>query len=259
MDLRFLKSERGIGTVVASVMFLMISILFIGGTFVWQSTAQNQMIARDKDRMDERISVQATHKWNGEKYVVTVKVSNIGIIDVEIVRLWILDMDHNEHLDIDISSPLSVGDHASIAETEIDEYSFDVDETSYYFKVVTARGNIANSLLMPYSMLESQWPAIIIPGASYVTKDKHIHLEVYNSLDETITIDLIVATRHNITAPKTDMIDVEPDWLLIPGDITVGDFWGDNPGVYIKDKTVLIELVNIAGLVVSSYYFTVQG
>lgn len=219
----------------------------------------------DKDRMDERITVQATHN----EASVTVKVTNIGTIDVEFVRLWILDKDHNSHLCIDISYSLSVGDHTSIAEIdelitlfddpeENPDYPLNVAETTYYFKVVTARGNIANTLLVPYSMLESQWPAVIIPGASYVKSDNHIYLEVYNSLDEPITIDKLVATRYNVTAPKTDMIDVEPDWTLIPGDITVGDFWGEHPDVYLKGKTVLIELINIAGLVVSSYYFTVQ-
>ena len=286
--MRLLKSDKGIGTVVAFVMFLMITILFMGGTVLWQAENQDHMTALGKDRTDERISVQATYKWDGEEYSVTVKVSNIGIIDVELVRLWILDMDHshgNSHLCIDISYPLSVGEQISIAESEITDlinsfdndenpifnppegnpdYPFDVAETTYYFKVVTARGNIANSLLVPYSVLESHWPAVIMPGASNVTKKKHgpgaadIHLEVYNSLDETITIDLIVATLCDTATPQTEIIDVIPDWPLISGDITVGDFEGEDTDVFKDGRVVLIELVNIAGLVVSSYYFTVK-
>ena len=234
------------------------------------------MTALDKDRMDERVSVLATHKWNAtkEEYIVTVKVSNIGIIDVEFVRLWLLDEDYNEQVGIDIYYSLAVGDHTSIVETEIDELitlfdenefnpdtPFDVADTTYYFKVVTARGNMANSRLVPYCILESQWPAVIIPGPSYVTdKERHIHLEVYNRLDETITIEMIVVTRYDPTL-KNDIIYVaefyDPLWTLTSGDITVGYFWGVTPEVYLKGNMILIELVNVAGLVVSSYYFTV--
>lgn len=282
--MRFLKSERGIGTIVASVIFLLTSILFIGGTFLWQSTKQAEMNALDKDRMDERVSVQATHKWDkdeGEegKYIVTVKVRNIGTIDIEIIRLWILDKDHshgNSHLCIDISKPLAVGGHTSIVEVKNlinsfdneenpifdppegnPDHPFNVAETTYYFKVVTARGNIFNALLVP----NLNAPAVIMPGASYVTDDGYIYLEVYNGLDETITIDLIVATRYEGGVPQTEIIDVElqppgTDWTLIPGDISVEDFEGVEQAVY-TGNIVLIELVNIAGIVISSFYFTV--
>lgn len=278
MNLRLLKSEKGIGTIVGAVMFLMIAVLFLGGTFLWESTNQAQMTVLGNDRTDEGISVQATHKWNDETetYDVAIKVSNIGIINVEFTRLWILDEDYNERVGIDISCPLPVGGYTSIADSKIvelitsfkeNDYNpdipFNVAETNYYFKVVTARGNIANTRLVPFSILESLWPAVVIPGTSYVTdKDRHVHLEVYNRLDETITIDMIIATRHNPTL-KNDIIYVEefydPDllWILTPGDIIVGDFWGENPDVYQKGNTILIELINFAGLVISSYYFTV--
>ncbi len=200
MNLRLLKSEKGIGTIVAFIIFLMITILFMGGIILWQFTNQDQMIVLGKDRTDERISVQAT--WDSTTHNVAIKVSNIGTIDVEIIRLWILDMDHshnNSHLWIDISYPLPVGGHTFIDEIdelitsfndfnatdEYPDYPFNVAETTYYFKVVTARGNIANTLLMPYSALGSQWPAVIIPGESYVEQMQggaDIHLEVYNSL-----------------------------------------------------------------------------
>ena len=197
MNLSLFKSEKGIGTIVAFVIFLMITIVFIGGTFLWQSTNQAEMTALDKDRSDERFSVEAT--WDSTTHNVDIKVNNIGIIDVEFVRLWILDMDHshdNAHLWIDISYPLAVGGYTFIDEidelitlfNDIDEnpdFPFNVAETTYYFKVVTARGNIANTLLVPYSAVGSQWSAVIIPEKSCVESDPpgaNIYLEVYNSL-----------------------------------------------------------------------------
>ena len=244
------------------------------------------MTALDKDRMDERISVQAT--WNTTTHNVAIKVSNIGIIDVELIRLWILDKDHeyglnyhdNAHLCIDISDHLSVGGHTFIDEidelitlfNDIDEnpdFPFNVAETTYYFKVVTARGNIANTLLVPYSAVGSQWPAVIIPSTSYVKHKLHgpgadIHLEVYNSLDETIIIKMLVATRYGGDdlgggggAEQSEIITVDPLWILISGDISVRDFVGESNNVYTAD-IVLIELINVVGLVVSSYYFPVQ-
>jgi len=246
---------------------------FVGGTFIWQVDVQNKMNKLNKDRMDERVSMEATFAYDDEeqKYKVDpIKVKNLGTIDVRLVRIWIIDDDNNYHKYIDISYTVPVGSSTSLTQNDTAELTnipaFDVTTTTYYFKIVTERGNIATTRLMPRAATE-YLSTVIMPGASYVKEVKgipgvvaEIHLEIWNRLDEDQTIDLIVATRVEVGSTLIELIPSETggaNWTLITGDITVGDWNGTDSRIYKKDQTVLIELVNIAGIVVSSYYFTV--
>ena len=149
------RSKKGIGTIVAAVMFLLITILFIGGTFLWQSTNDAHMNAYEKDRIDEGLSVEASYRYSDVTgfYETQLKVKNTGPIDIQIVQAWIIDNDNNEHKSVNCYYPIPVDSFDHIAEMVVLKDSlthpFDVEYHTYFFKVVTERGNIASSRLMP--------------------------------------------------------------------------------------------------------------
>ena len=93
------RSEKGLGTVIAAIMFLLISILFVGGTFLWQTTTEAHMNAFEKDRMDEMLGVEASYIYNDiippGFFETQLKVMNTGPIDIQIIQVWLIDSDHN--------------------------------------------------------------------------------------------------------------------------------------------------------------------
>ena len=246
-------------------MSLTITILFISGTFIWQVQSQSQVNALDTSRMDETYLVTPTFSYNkeAETYSAIVNVRNTGLVPIKLVQAWIIDADNNDHKHIDISYHLEVD--AAIYISEIYEliesltYQFDLTTTLYHFKIVTERGNLASSKLMPSAAFQSNWPAIIIPDASYIKKqgnDINIHLEVWNRLDEELNITLIVMSRLGHGAEHSELIHV--NWTLPQGVISIEDFRGESKKVYQVGSTSFIEIADSDGTIVSSYYFTCQ-
>ena len=264
MNSRFLECKRGTGAVISTVMFLIISILFISGTFIWQVQGQSQVSALDANRIEERYLVEPTFSYNqGEDaYSAIVHVQNIGPIEIKLVQAWIIDEDNNDHKHIDISYTLGVDDSTYIL--EIEEliasltHPFNLYESTYYMKIVSERGNIASSRLTygAEMNIDSNSPIIINRETSWVRKvgsKGHIKLDVFNRLDEAVTISLIVATKLDRGAEQSEILYV--DWTLQPGKINVGSFFGDNGQVYQKGETIFIELASSEGIVISSTYF----
>jgi hypothetical protein len=259
------KSDKGIGTVVASIMFLLIAILFIGGTFLWQSTSEAHMNAFEKDRMDEGLSVEASYVYNDMTgfYDTQLKVKNTGPIDIQIVQAWIIDEDHNEHQHVSCYYAIPVDSFDNLAEIETLKTSlenpFDIEHTTYFFRIVTERGNIASSRLMPRAAFLSNWPAVIVPEASWVRREGSgglIQLVIYNKLSDPIHLALIVASRLEHGSEHSELIEV--DMIVAGGTQEVLLENGDEGQIYQSGEIVFIELADTDGIVVSSYYFTCQ-
>ena len=269
------KSEKGLGTIVAAIMFLLTTILFIGGTFLWQSTNEAHMNAFEKDRMDETISVEASYVYNDMSgfYETQLKVKNTGPIDIQIIQAWIIDVDNNDHKSVDCYYPIAVDNFDNVAEIEalqlLLKHTFDLKNDSsptYFFRVVTERGNIASSRLMPRATFISNWPAVIVPEASKVVRDTehgplqskgYIQLVVYNRLKDDIHLTLIVASRLDVGSEASEVIK-DFNWILEAGVQQASVFWGYENKIYNVDQIVFIELADIDGIVVSSYYFVCQ-
>ncbi len=265
MNSNLLKCERGTGAVISTVMFLIISILFVGGTFIWQVQGQSQVNALDSSRMDERYVVEPTFFYNQgkEAYSAVLNVRNIGPIEIKLVQAWIIDEENNDHQHIDISYNLGVDE--STYTLEIDEliasltYPFNLYESTYYLKVVSERGNIASSRLTygaEMMNVDSNWPIIIDRETSWVKKvgnQGHIKLHVFNKLDEEIVISIIVVTKIDHGAEQSEMLYV--DWTLKTGKVNVGTFFGTNGQIYHTGENVFIELASSEGIVISSTYF----
>jgi hypothetical protein len=216
--------------------------------------------------MDERILVEAYFYFNEDTqdFDVALSVINIGTIDVKIVQIWIIDEDNNDHKQMDVSHTIIVGSFAELSGSEIGELTskltnpLDVYSTIYYFKAVTARGNTSTSRLIPEAAMITSDPIVIIPGASYVEKQGNkgkIHLEVWSRLTGEFEIGAVIAT--GIEAGATKIESIEAEWILLPLEISVEDFTGNDPQIYKTGELVKIELVSASGIVVTSYYFTV--
>ena len=263
MNSNLLKCERGNGAVISTVMFLIISILFVGGTFVWQVKGQSQVDVLDNSRMQERYLVDPIFSYNqeNEAYSAIVNVQNIGPIEIKMVQVWIIDETNNDHKHIDISYTLGVDESTYISEIDTLLQSlthpFTVYESTYYIKLVSERGNIASSgLLFRAQNIETNSPIVIDREASWVKKagnKGHIKLHVFNQLDEELTISLIVATKMDHGAEHSELFYV--NWTLKPGKMNVSTFIGTEGQVYHSGETVLIELASSEGIVISSCYF----
>jgi len=265
--MKIVKCERGSGNIISTVMFLIIAALFLSGTFLWQVKSQDQINMLDDNRMAEAYVVTPTFFFDKEEdvYTAIVKVENVGPIEIKLVQMWIIDESNNDHKNIDISYVLGVDDSADISEigdliSGLDN-SFDLYSTTYYIKVVTSRGNVASSRLMHRAEMDgdSNWPIIIDSDTSWVMavgSQGHIHLEAWNRLDTEIMISLVVATKMGKGAEQSEIIRVT--WALESNRVTVGDFWGDLGEVYLKGKTVFIELASDEGIVIGSCYFVVR-
>jgi hypothetical protein len=259
------RSEKGIGTVVAAIMFLLISILFVGGTFLWQTTTEAHMNAFEKDRMDESLSVEASYIYNDMTgfFDTQLKVKNTGPIDIQIIQAWIIDVDHNEHQRINCYYAIPVDSFENVAEIvalqESLTHEFNLEEHQYLFKVVTERGNLATSRLMPRAAFLSNWPAVIIPEASWVKRDGAgglIQLVVYNRLEDPLHLTLIVASRLEHGSEHSELIEV--DMWIQGGEQEVFLEHGSEGQIYQVGEIVFIEIADSDGIVVSSYYFTCQ-
>jgi hypothetical protein len=105
--------------------------------------------------MDEMYRVEPRFSFNNvtESYSAIVYVQNTGLVSLTLVQVWIIDVNNDDHQHIDISYPLEVDEAAYIVEIYelIDSltHQFDLTTTLYVFRVVTERGNIASSKLMP--------------------------------------------------------------------------------------------------------------
>jgi hypothetical protein len=263
---RFLKDKRGIATITAVAMAFIIIMLLMGGTILWQGMAQSQKNVIDKDRMDEGVIVQAAFSYNevSEDYDVEILAKNNGTVEVELIQVWVIDDENNDHQHVDVSYGIRPGGHTSLTESEVDELlsklsnPLDVWSSAYYFKVVTARGSIFISRMVPEEALYTDDPILILPWESYVKKQGNygeIHLEVWSRLTEELLVTSVIAT--SIESGATKIEEIEADWILAPQEISVDDFTGEDSQVYKKDELVKIELVSANGIVVSSFYFTV--
>jgi hypothetical protein len=260
------KCERGSGAIISTVMFLLISTLFIGGTFIWQVKGQSQIDASDTSRMQERYQVDSFFFYNSGTgaYSAIVHIQNTGPIGIKLVQAWIIDEDNNDHQHIDISYLLGVNRSTYISEIDalVDQLSnpFNIYESTYYIKIVTERGNVASSgLTFKAQNIESSSPIVIDKETSWVKKSGnhgHIKLHVFNQHDEAVVISLIVATKIDHGSDVSEVLNV--DWTLKPGKMNVGTFIGTVSPVYQSGETVFIELASSEGIVISSCYFVCQ-
>ena len=223
------------------------------------------MTAQDKDRTDEQVQFEASYIYNdlSGEYETQLIVKNTGIIDVKISSVWILDEDGNEHRQIECDIPISVGNFKFLEDTELKEnleILFQADMHSYSFKIVTERGNIAISRLIPKVGYLTGTPIVMVPGASFVKRDGgggRLQLVVFNRATEDILTKLLRASRLEGGIEISEMIEINSgQGVIVEDGVQVVIFEiGTEGQVYIPDEVIFVELIDDNGICVCSYYF----
>jgi hypothetical protein len=85
-----------------------------------------------------------------------------------------------------------------------------------------------------------------------------IELVVYNKLDDDIHIALIVASRLQHGSEHSELINLEPVWILPAGTQEGILAWGSEGQIYMIGEIVFIELADSDGIVISSFYFVCE-
>lgn len=273
------KSKRGISTVVGAALVILILITFFTGVYFWTAVTQQSMNQLDWDRKQEKIEVYATFGLIHQTTTVNLKVKNIGVIDVKIVRIW-LTITNSSHISHTLSPPKNVPKGSEV-EFDVKDFTASVDVVdrssfNYQFRVITERGNIATTTLVSELLKETNQPLVIIPGSkdeplSYVNTNGEIHLVVWNSLDENQRLSSVIATGidiYGILGPyKREIIFVRNassiEGIICPtGRIKHLPTQGKEFKLQMelnRGETVIIELINTRGFVVCSHYFIVES
>jgi hypothetical protein len=101
---KLLKNRRGTAEIVGTVLFLIIVIFVFSNVFLWSNRASQQISTVTGDRMNSPIKVEVTSYNPGQD---ALKVSTAGGRDVQLIRIWIIEVDDNNHSYIDFKNELS--------------------------------------------------------------------------------------------------------------------------------------------------------
>lgn len=298
---RLPRPDRGVSTVVGAVLAILILIAFLSGTYLWTFSAQRRMRQLDEARSDEDVELHATFDYDAgaDGYVISVWAENTGSEDVQVIRLWVVDEENNEHSHVDLPSPVSipVGSARDIPHEGLGIDIADGDVVSYVIKAVTKRGNTFGARLIPSEAEYSDYPIIVVKGACqnqtsttsealpiylkvfnetsgewvYVntsdtitaingTTDWALNLTVWNDMDESIALEKIIVT--NLENGAHDVIEVDP-WVIgsrqISSKACTGSHTWRGEENEVYEGDILIELLDDGLTIVGVCVLTVHG
>lgn len=291
VGVRFFRDKGGTGTVVGTVMAIMIIMLIIGGVFLWSSTVTHYMSNFDRERLSENAAVSATWTQTSEgKYDVIVRVKNTGTIDLSLASLWLIEVSsggQEQHARVEFNPYILVGENVTILSDSIyiqnlsnSVGGIDPSSSTYKFKVVTSRGNVFEAKLIPYYAEGVIDPIVVNPDPSESRAEIRgnnvtIQLSAYNRLDESITIGFITARpvytnltvmNHGDAVAKTAQFEmvVLTNWTLNGGETglkifeveptVVFNFW--SLADYIRVELISTEYKVVGGVFLQTSYPT---
>lgn len=256
---RFLEDKGGIGTVVGAVMAIVIIMLIVSGVFLWSATVTQYMTNFDRERMSEDAVVYASWEYvsgGGLNYSVSVK--NTGAIDISLVSMWLITniTSHpQQHKMVLFSPPISVpaGKLVYIPFSYIQQLNqsvggIDPYNSTYKFRVVSSRGNIFESRLIPYYAEGTTDPVAVDPNpvesrveiGGALDETTVVKLTVWNRLDRNITINYIAFGPMYKDIGWSDVLGEEPievltetDWTIPAGEVDTRTFELDT-GVFFN-------------------------
>ena len=128
--LRFRKNKRGISTVIAVILSLIILVVVVENVVLWGYNI-NQY---DWERMHECFSI--LNVTSGSSGGSIFSFSNNGPLTVQVVSIWVDNFTLHSHYDVNYF--INSGMNASFSNAAIN-----LPKGSYTVKAVTGRGNIA--------------------------------------------------------------------------------------------------------------------
>ena len=260
------KSKSGVSTLVGGAIIIGIVLTILTPLFIsanemtsFYDTVAIEMRDLDQQRTWEDLDVSAKNTESG----VTITITNIGSISVNITRLWVYP-DNSEYAVFTQNNVLRSGDQVIIDDEGINSYVTSLSEDTYSIKVATDRGNFFNAHFPPeppptpgyYFPLEIQPNSTCTGhGSNYV-----LNIEVWNWMDINVTIDYLIVTTSfsgGGTPSEVKMIEVNPDVTFPREPPERSDYWSDtytfdaNPGADV----VKVELIDDECFVVGAFYF----
>ena len=248
---RFLGDKSGVGTVVGAVMAIVIIMLIVSGVFLWSATVTQYMTNFDRERMSEDAVVYASWEYvsgGGLNYSVSVK--NTGAIDISLVSMWLITniTGHpQQHKMVLFNPPISVpaGKLVYIPFSYIQQLNqsvggIDPYNSTYKFRVVSSRGNLFESRLVPYYAEGTTDPVAVDPNpvesrvevGGALDEVTVLKLTVWNRLDRDITINYIASgPMYKEITSWWDLLGEEPieiltetDWTIPAGEVDTRTF-----------------------------------
>ena len=135
-NIMFSRRRRGVSTILGTIIFIGIMFTSVIPMMLVMKQADtiytqrvHEMESRDDERSSEIIAVDAYPVTNNSDQL-NVKVTNTGVVPVNIVRVWIKDEQHNESTIVKSGETSEIGPYSVTLE----------NNTSYSIKVTTDRG-----------------------------------------------------------------------------------------------------------------------
>jgi hypothetical protein len=260
------KSKSGVSTLVGGAIIIGIVLTILTPLFIsanemtsFYDTIALEMTDLDQQRSWEELEVFAQPTEDG----VTLTITNIGSITVNITRIWVYP-DNSEYNVFTQNRILRSGGQITIDDEDINNYVTSIVEETYSIKVATDRGNLFNARFASpppptpgyYFPLEVQQNSTCTSlGSTY-----DLHLEVWNWMDLEITIDYLIVTTSfsgGGTPSEVKMLEVNPDITFPREPPERADYWtasftfSANPGADV----IKVEIVDNESFVVGAFYF----
>lgn len=146
------NNQRGTAEIVGTVLFLVILLFFFSNVFLWYNNVSGQMNQVMSDKLNALVSLDSTMDLVGQD---ALKATAEGGRDVHMIRIWIIEVELNNHQWIDIDIWIAEGSYMYIilgnqtrqidAHTLEIPYALGTGNGEVRFKILTSLGNTATT------------------------------------------------------------------------------------------------------------------
>ncbi|MHA2406095.1 MAG: hypothetical protein ACXACH_05015, partial [Candidatus Hermodarchaeia archaeon] len=97
------NNQRGTAEIVGTVLFLVILLFFFSNVFLWYNNVSGQMNQVMSDKLNALVSLDSTTDLIGYD---ALKATAEGGRDVHVIRIWIIEVELNNHTVIDLEEKI---------------------------------------------------------------------------------------------------------------------------------------------------------
>jgi hypothetical protein len=171
------NNQRGTAEIVGTVLFLVILLFFFSNVFLWYNNVSSQMNLVMSDKLNALVSLDSTMDLVGQD---ALKATAEGGRDVQLIRIWIIEVELNNHtvidLEAEVANPIWIAEGSYMyiilgnQTRQIDARTLEIDYAlgtvngEVRFKILTNLGNTATT-----HYAESQPPELTAPTYSGIS------------------------------------------------------------------------------------------
>jgi hypothetical protein len=220
----------------------------------------------DQQRTWEELEVLAWAEGEGERYIF---VRNKGSLAVNIIRVWVVP--ETPQLFVRNLNELIVtpGETIEINDPEVNAFINELEDTRYFIKIATQRGNIFASSFAAQVFEPGYGHPLVIMSSSWIEKEEHgqgfiVHLEIMNQMGYDFYVDYVVLTGISGIGGGPSQVRLKPEtgvfgWYFASGT-------PENPVIHIHiipdvsftpviPVSIKVELINPDNFVIGAFYF----